>query len=131
MAVIELINQGGWMMWVILSLSVLALAISADRFVLLYLRSNLNMHDFRKQIIRLIEDRENNKTLIVHALLPGMGITARGETLPSLPSSFLAMMGGQSRTSRNYARGSATATATTPWVLSGMQSTSVVIGEKE
>lgn len=63
MDVIELINQGGWMMWVILGLSVFALAISLDRFVLLYVRSNLNMGEFRKQIIRLIEARDYNQAI--------------------------------------------------------------------
>jgi len=84
------------------------------------------------QVVRLIEEHKNNKTLVVHALLPDMGITEQGETLPSLPSSFLAIMNGSaSRAGGNFARGAVVATSPTPWVLTGMKSTSVVIGEKE
>ncbi|MEW6357415.1 MAG: SpoIVB peptidase S55 domain-containing protein [Planctomycetota bacterium] len=84
------------------------------------------------QVVKLIEEQRDNKSLVVHALLPDLGLTAQGETLPSLPSSFLAMMGGsESRAAGSYARGCVTATVATPWVLMGMQSTTVVIGEKE
>jgi len=113
-------------------LQVLATDATADRYLARSLRPGAFRPSEFAQVVRLIEEQENNKTLVVSALLPDLGITARGETLPCLPSSFLAMMGGSlSRSRGNYARGAVTATLATPWVLSGTQSTSVVVGEEE
>jgi biopolymer transport protein ExbB len=55
MAIVELINRGGWMMWVILGISVVALAISLDRVLLLYIRSRLDVGGFLTKIKGFIE----------------------------------------------------------------------------
>jgi hypothetical protein len=43
MRILILMERGGWMMWVILAVSVVALAITLDRVFVLYLRSRLNV----------------------------------------------------------------------------------------
>jgi biopolymer transport protein ExbB/TolQ len=58
MIVIELLNRGGWMMWVILFVSVIAMAITLERFVMLYLRAPLNVEKFMAQIKSLIDARD-------------------------------------------------------------------------
>lgn len=63
MVIVELMEKGGWMMWVILSISVIALAISLDRFVNLYLRASLNVAAFLAQITALIEERDYGKAI--------------------------------------------------------------------
>jgi len=56
-------ESGGWMMWVILSLSVVALAISIDRFLMLYLRGRLNVVNFVGKITRLIESHNYSEAI--------------------------------------------------------------------
>ncbi len=51
MMVLELIEGGGWMMWVILGVSVIALAITLDRVFMLFIRSGLNIDKFRIRIV--------------------------------------------------------------------------------
>jgi biopolymer transport protein ExbB len=46
------------MMWVILAVSVVALAITLDRVFVLYLRSRLNVGGFLSRIAKLIEDKD-------------------------------------------------------------------------
>jgi biopolymer transport protein ExbB/TolQ len=63
MALVELLNRGGWMMWVILGISVIALAITLDRVFMLYLRARLNVDSFLGRIMALIETRDYTKAL--------------------------------------------------------------------
>ncbi len=58
MIVVELLNRGGWMMWVILMISVVAMAITLERVVMLYLRAPLNVSKFMIEIKRLIDARD-------------------------------------------------------------------------
>jgi biopolymer transport protein ExbB/TolQ len=63
MALVELLNRGGWMMWVILGISVIALAITLDRVFMLYLRARLNVDSFLGRVMALIETRDYTKAL--------------------------------------------------------------------
>ena len=63
MALVELLNRGGWMMWVILGISVIALAITLDRVFMLYLRARLNVDTFLSRVMALIETRDYTKAL--------------------------------------------------------------------
>jgi len=63
MIVLELMERGGWMMWVILGISVIALAITLDRIFLLFMRSRLNMSGFLSQIMGLVEARNYSRAL--------------------------------------------------------------------
>ena len=63
MMVLELMERGGWIMWVIFSVSVIALAIFLDRFLLLFLRSRLDIRDFLGRITGLVEAREYGQAL--------------------------------------------------------------------
>ncbi len=63
MALVELLNRGGWMMWVILGISVIALAITLDRVFMLYLRARLNVDSFLSRVMALIETRDYTKAL--------------------------------------------------------------------
>jgi biopolymer transport protein ExbB len=58
MRILILMERGGWMMWVILAVSVVALAITLDRVFVLYLRSRLNVGGFLSRIAKLIEDKD-------------------------------------------------------------------------
>jgi biopolymer transport protein ExbB/TolQ len=58
MMVLELMGKGGWMMWVILSISVIALAISLDRIIMLFARSRLNIGRFVGRVVGLVEQRD-------------------------------------------------------------------------
>ncbi len=58
MIVVELLNRGGWMMWVLLGISVIAMAITLDRILMLYLRSRLNVSDFLGRILGQIETHD-------------------------------------------------------------------------
>ncbi|MDJ0764038.1 MAG: MotA/TolQ/ExbB proton channel family protein [Myxococcota bacterium] len=63
MAIVDLLSRGGWMMWVILGISIIALAITIDRVFVLYLRSSLNVSGFLKKVISLIETRNYSKAI--------------------------------------------------------------------
>jgi biopolymer transport protein ExbB/TolQ len=63
MALVELLSRGGWMMWVILGISVIALAITLDRVFMLYLRARLNVDSFLGRIMSLVETRDYSKAL--------------------------------------------------------------------
>ena len=58
MMVTEVLNSGGWMMYVILGVSVVALAISLDRFILLFVRSKLNVTQLLGRVVRSVESRD-------------------------------------------------------------------------
>ena len=58
MIVVELLNRGGWMMWVILGISVIALAITLDRVLMLYVRSRLDVSGFLGRVLGKIETRD-------------------------------------------------------------------------
>jgi biopolymer transport protein ExbB/TolQ len=55
MEVVEVLKDGGWMMYVILGVSVFALAIILDRFVSLFLRSKLDLRKLMGQVVREVE----------------------------------------------------------------------------
>ncbi|MCP4606117.1 MAG: MotA/TolQ/ExbB proton channel family protein [Proteobacteria bacterium] len=63
MIVFELMARGGWMMWIIFGISVIALAITLDRISMLYLRSKLNVSDFLGRVIGLVEAREYSQAI--------------------------------------------------------------------
>ena len=63
LTLIELFLKGGWMMWVILAIFVIAMAITLDRFFVLYLRARLNVDRFLDSVTALIETREYVKAL--------------------------------------------------------------------
>jgi biopolymer transport protein ExbB/TolQ len=58
MMIFDLMDRGGWMMWVIFGVSVIALAISLDRLVMLYLRARLDVRGFLGRITGLVEGRD-------------------------------------------------------------------------
>jgi biopolymer transport protein ExbB len=58
MIVLELLLKGGWMMFVIAAVSVVALAITLERVVVLFLLSRLNVTVFLRKIVKLVEDRD-------------------------------------------------------------------------
>jgi biopolymer transport protein ExbB len=58
MVVIELLNRGGWMMWVILSVSIIATAITLERVINLYLRSRFNVPRFMVNIKAMIDNQD-------------------------------------------------------------------------
>lgn len=100
-----------------------------------FLARTLSPEAFRpndvSQLIRLIQRQDKNIDLIVYALLPDTGMTARGELLPSLPSSFMNILGAYEPGNPDFAKGSLVVRTSTDWVLSGMQMATVVIGEKK
>jgi biopolymer transport protein ExbB/TolQ len=63
MMVLELMERGGWMMWVILSISVIALSITFDRIVMLFIRARLNVDRFLSQVVGLIENRDYSNAI--------------------------------------------------------------------
>jgi len=58
MILIDLLGRGGWMMWVILGISVVGLAIALDRIIMLFLRAQLDVGKFLGKIQGLIESRD-------------------------------------------------------------------------
>jgi len=58
MMVLELMGKGGWMMWVILGVSVVAMAISLDRIIMLFGRARLNVGRFVSRVVGLVEERD-------------------------------------------------------------------------
>lgn len=58
MMVLELMSRGGWMMWVILGISVVALAITLDRVIMLFGRARLNVGQFVGRVVGLVEQRD-------------------------------------------------------------------------
>lgn len=63
MIIVELMNRGGWMMWVILGVSVVAAMVFLDKFFLLYIRSHLNIKAFLTRVLRLIETQDYRQAL--------------------------------------------------------------------
>ena len=63
MIIVETLNKGGWMMWVILSVSIVATAITLERIVTLYLRSRFNVTKFMVQIKSLIEQQDYRQAM--------------------------------------------------------------------
>lgn len=63
MVVTELLNTGGWMMYVILGVSVIGLAITIDRVIMLYIRARLNVPQLLGKIIRAIESNDYVKAI--------------------------------------------------------------------
>ncbi|MBN1335324.1 MAG: MotA/TolQ/ExbB proton channel family protein [Deltaproteobacteria bacterium] len=50
----EAMHQGGWILWVILAVAVVAMAIAAERLVYVFLRADLNTRAFVVQIHKLV-----------------------------------------------------------------------------
>ena len=63
MVVTELLSTGGWMMYVIFGVSIIALAITIDRVIMLYIRSRLNVPQLLGKIIRAIESNDFVKAI--------------------------------------------------------------------
>ena len=63
MVVTELLSSGGWMMYVILGVSVVALAITIDRVLMLFIRAKLNVTAFLGQIVRSVETNDYAKAI--------------------------------------------------------------------
>ena len=63
MVVTELLNTGGWMMYVILGLSIIALAITIDRVITLHIRSKLNVTQLLGKVVRAIESDDYVKAI--------------------------------------------------------------------
>jgi biopolymer transport protein ExbB/TolQ len=58
MAIWEVMNSGGWMMWVILVVSVIATAIALERAIALYLGCRLDTRRFLGRIIKMVDERD-------------------------------------------------------------------------
>jgi biopolymer transport protein ExbB len=63
MVVTELLSSGGWMMYVILGVSIIALAITIDRVLMLFVRAKLNVTTFLGQIVRSVETNDYAKAI--------------------------------------------------------------------
>ena len=63
MIILDFLNKGGWMMWVILSVSIIAMAITLERIITLYLRSRFNVTGFMVQLKSLIEKQDYKKAM--------------------------------------------------------------------
>lgn len=63
MVVTELLSSGGWMMYVILGVSIIALAITMDRILMLFVRSKLNVTKFLGKIVRSVEINDYTKAI--------------------------------------------------------------------
>ena len=58
MMLLDLLGRGGWMMWVILGISIIALAITLERVIMIYIRARLNVGAFMVRIKGLVENRK-------------------------------------------------------------------------
>ncbi len=58
MMLLDLLGRGGWMMWVILGISIIALAITLERVIMIYIRARLNVGAFMVRIKGLVENRQ-------------------------------------------------------------------------
>lgn len=58
MVLFEILNDGGWMMWVILLMSIIALGLSIERSAVLYGLSMLNTDRLLKTVVNLVEQRD-------------------------------------------------------------------------
>ncbi len=63
MQVLDTLNSGGWMMYVLLGVSVVAFAIVVDRIITLFIRSKLNVPNFMGQVIRSVESRDYSRAI--------------------------------------------------------------------
>jgi len=63
MVLFELLQRGGWMMYVLLGISVVASAIVLDRVYVLVLKARVNIPAFMGQIQRLVEARQYREAL--------------------------------------------------------------------
>ena len=63
MQVLEVLNSGGWMMYVILGISILAFAITIDRVISLFIRSKLNVPNFMGKVIRSVESHDYSSAI--------------------------------------------------------------------
>lgn len=63
MQVLEVLNSGGWMMYVLLGISIIAFSITVDRIIMLFIRSKLNVPNFMGQIVRSIEARDFSRAI--------------------------------------------------------------------
>ena len=63
MQVLEVLNSGGWMMYVILGISIIAFAITIDRVISLFIRSKLNVPNFMGKVIRSVESHDYSSAI--------------------------------------------------------------------
>jgi biopolymer transport protein ExbB len=63
MQVLEVLNSGGWMMYVILGISIIAFAITIDRIISLFIRSKLNVPNFMGKVIRSVESHDYSSAI--------------------------------------------------------------------
>ncbi len=63
MMLLELLGRGGWMMWVILGISIIALAITLERVIMIYIRARLNVGAFMVRIKGLVENRKYTEAI--------------------------------------------------------------------
>jgi len=63
MVVFEILNAGGWMMWVILLMSIVALGLSFERCAVLFGFSLLNADKLLRTVIEHVEQRDYEAAL--------------------------------------------------------------------
>ncbi|HHT9120449.1 MAG TPA: SpoIVB peptidase S55 domain-containing protein [Candidatus Hypogeohydataceae bacterium YC41] len=83
-----------------------------------------------EHLIKILEDTEPNTNLVVRALLPKRGITYRGQPLPSLPSSLLAIMSFPNQTGVNRLMEEVVSKKSVGWILQGSQNFTLTVKER-
>ncbi len=79
------------------------------------------------QLIGLLEAEDRSTEIVVRVSLRRKGLTVRGEEVPSLPDSVLAIMGNSADTDAGYARAEVKEKQKTEWVVSGMKRLRIAI----
>jgi hypothetical protein len=82
-----------------------------------------------EHLIKILEDTEPNTNLIVRAVLPKRGITYRGQPLPSLPSSLLAIMSFPNQSGVGRLTEEVVSKQSMQWVLYGSQNFTLTVKE--
>lgn len=83
-----------------------------------------------EHLIKILEDTEPNTNLIVRAVLPKRGITYRGQPLPSLPSSLLAIMSFPNQSGVGRLTEEVVSKKPVEWVLYGSQKFTLMVKEE-
>ncbi len=83
-----------------------------------------------EHLIKILEDAEQNTNLIVRAVLPKRGITYRGQPLPSLPSSLLAIMSFPNQSGIGRLTEEVVSKKQLEWVLQGSQNFTLTVKEE-
>jgi hypothetical protein len=82
-----------------------------------------------EHLIKILEDVEPNTNLVVRALLPKRGITYRGQPLPSLPSSLLAIMSFPNQSGVGRLTEEVVSKKPVEWILQGAQNFTLTVKE--